>query len=53
MGFNSFSGFGAQKNTGTIESSIDNIIVRITDGSGRCPENRPGWTDHVYTKIIN
>ncbi|MCX5883659.1 MAG: type II secretion system protein [Deltaproteobacteria bacterium] len=51
VGF-SFSGFGEQKNTGTIGGTIDNIIIQVTDGSGRCQGNRPGWTDHVYTKII-
>jgi prepilin-type N-terminal cleavage/methylation domain-containing protein len=51
-GFKSFSGFGAQKNTGTITGTIDNIIVQITDNSGSCPGNRPGWTGHVYTKIM-
>ncbi|MBI5593860.1 MAG: type II secretion system protein [Deltaproteobacteria bacterium] len=52
IGFDSFSGFGAHKNTGTIGGSIDNIIVQITDSSGRCPGNRHGWTGHIYTKIM-
>jgi type IV pilus assembly protein PilA len=52
IGFNSFSGFGAQKNTGTITGTLDNIIVQIKDNSSRCPGNRPGWTGHIYTKII-
>jgi type II secretory pathway pseudopilin PulG len=52
IGFDSFSGFGVQKNTGTIGGTLDNIIVQITDNSGRCPGNRPGWTGHVYTKIM-
>ncbi len=52
IGFNSFSGFGAQKNTGTIGGTLDDIMVQITDSSGRCPGNRPGWTDHIYTKIL-
>jgi prepilin-type N-terminal cleavage/methylation domain-containing protein len=52
IGFDSFSGFGAQKNTGTIGGTLDNIIVQVTDGSGKCPGNRPGWTAQVYTKIL-
>ena len=52
VGFNNFSGFGTQMNTGTISGTLDNIIVQITDNSGRCPGNRPGWTGHVYTKIM-
>jgi hypothetical protein len=51
VGFDSFSGFGAQMNTGTI-SEPGNIIVQITDHSGRCPGNRPGWIDYIYTKIM-
>lgn len=52
VGFNSFSGIGTQKNTGTIGGTFDNIIVQITDGSGRCLGNRLGWIGHVYTKIM-
>jgi len=52
IGFNSFSGLDPHKNTGTISGTLDNIIVQITDGSGRCPGNRPGWTGHSYTKIM-
>jgi prepilin-type N-terminal cleavage/methylation domain-containing protein len=52
VGFNSFSSFGAHKNTGTIGGNLDNIIIQVTDSSGACPGNRPGWTNHVYTKII-
>jgi type IV pilus assembly protein PilA len=52
IGFDSFSGFGIQKNTGTIDGSLDNIIVQVTDNSGKCPGNRPGWTGHVYTKVL-
>ncbi|MEI6261962.1 MAG: prepilin-type N-terminal cleavage/methylation domain-containing protein [Deltaproteobacteria bacterium] len=52
IGFNSFSGFGAQKNTGTISGALDNIIVQVTDNSGRCPGNRPDWTGSIYTKIL-
>jgi prepilin-type N-terminal cleavage/methylation domain-containing protein len=52
IGFNSFSGFGAQMNTGTISGTLDNIIVQVTDNSGRCPGNRPGWTGQIYTKIL-
>ena len=53
IGFNSFSSFGAQMNTGTISGTLDNIIVQVTDNSGRCPGNRPGWTGQIYTKILN
>ena len=52
IGFDNFSGFGTQKNTGTIGGVLDNIIVQVTDNSGRCPGNRPGWTGQVYTKIM-
>lgn len=52
VGFNSFSGFGAQKNTGTISGTLDNIIIQVTDNSGRCPGNRPGWTGNVYTIVM-
>jgi prepilin-type N-terminal cleavage/methylation domain-containing protein len=52
IGFKSFSGFGAQVNTGTISGTLDNIIVQVTDNSGRCPGNRPGWTGPIYTKIL-
>lgn len=53
VGFSSFSGFGPLKNTGTIGGTLDNIIVQITDNSGLCPGNLPGWTGHVYTKFMN
>lgn len=52
IGFDNFSGFGDQKNTGTISGTIDNIIVQVTDGSGKCHGNRPGWTGHIFTKIM-
>lgn len=52
IGYNSFSGFGTQRNSGTISGTLDNIIIQVTDGSGRCPDSRTGWTNHVYTKII-
>lgn len=52
IGFHSFSGYGAQINTGNIGGTLDNIIVQVTDGSGRCPGNRPGWVGNVYTKIL-
>jgi prepilin-type N-terminal cleavage/methylation domain-containing protein len=52
IGFNSFSGIGTQKNTGTVGGTLNNIIVQVMDGSGKCPGNRPGWTGQVYTKIL-
>jgi type IV pilus assembly protein PilA len=52
IGFDSFSGFGTQKNTGTIGGTLDNIIVQVTDGSAKCSGNRPGWSAHIYTKTL-
>lgn len=52
VGFDSFSGFGSQRNIGTITGTLDNIIVQVTDGSGNCSGNRPGWFGHVYTKVM-
>jgi hypothetical protein len=52
VGFKSFSGFGTQMNTGTISGTLDNIVVQVTDNSGRCPGTRPGWTGPIYTKIM-
>jgi type IV pilus assembly protein PilA len=52
IGFNSFSGSGTQMNTGIISGTLDNIIVQITDNSGKCPGNRPGWTGSIYTKTL-
>jgi type II secretory pathway pseudopilin PulG len=50
IGFDSFSSLGAHKNTGTITGTLDNIIVQVTDTSGKCLGNRPGWLGNVYTK---
>ena len=48
-------------NTASITGSIDNIIIQITDGSGRCPtdyirsqtiQNGQGWNGSVFNTTM-
>jgi len=47
------SNSGAAQNTGTINGTLDSIVITITDGSRRCPGSdagRPNWVGSQYTK---
>jgi prepilin-type N-terminal cleavage/methylation domain-containing protein len=44
-------------NTYSISGSVDAIVITVTDGSGRCPDdyqssNSPEWSGGIYTKSM-
>jgi type IV pilus assembly protein PilA len=44
-------------NTYSISGSVDAIVITVTDGSGRCPDdyqssNSPEWSSGIYTKSM-
>jgi type IV pilus assembly protein PilA len=50
-------------NTGTIGGTVTNIVISVTDGSGRCPQRyrdamaqtgtKDGWTGNKHVKFMS
>jgi len=56
IGMNTLSGPAGAVNTATLSGGVDNIVITVTDTSGRCPADyigsQPDWTGHIFTKAL-
>ncbi len=51
------SGSGTSVNTGTVSGPTNAIVITVTDGSGRCPDDyqlsNAEWSGGIFTKTMD